>query len=77
MIKNYFNVSRYKKLLKLEEDGKILPLDVELWNLKPSIAGQLSYNRKKDYFILINKYLNRSILPSQFRDEILQMGKED
>ena len=30
MIKNYFNVSRYKKLLKLEEDGKILPLDVEL-----------------------------------------------
>ena len=42
MITNYFNLSHYKKLPKLEEDGKILPFDVELWDLKASISGQLS-----------------------------------
>ncbi len=71
------NLSRYKELLKLEESGKISFLDFELLGFKATVAQQMCYNRKKDYFILIDKYLSRIIPPYEFRSKFLQMEKED
>ena len=76
-MKNYFNLSRYKELLKLEEKGEISFLDLELLRLKASVTQQMRYNRKKDYFSLIDKYLSQIISPYEFRSKFLQMEKED
>ena len=76
-MKKYFNLSRYKELLKLEEDGKISFLDLELLRFQASVGWQLCYNRKKDYLILIDEYLSRIITPYEFRSKFLQMEKED
>lgn len=72
-----FNLSRYKELLKLEANGDITFLDLELLSFKASVAQQMCYNRKKDYFLLIDEYLSRVIPPYQFRSKFLQMKKED
>ena len=72
-----FNLSRYKELLKLEANGDITFLDLELLSFKASVAQQMCYNRKKDYFLLIDEYLNRVIPPYEFRSKFLQMEKED
>jgi len=72
-----FNLSRYKELLKLEANGAITFLDLELLSFKASVAQQMCYNRKKDYFLLIDEYLSRVIPPYEFRSKFLQMKKED
>ncbi len=76
-MKKYFNLSRYKELLKLQENGEISFLDFELLSFKASVAQQMCYNRKKDYFILIDEYLSRIIPPYEFQSKFLQMEKED
>lgn len=50
---------------------------LELLTYRASIAEQITYDRKNDYFLLIHNYLTRSILPSEFRAQFLQMEKED
>ena len=72
-----FNLSRYKELLKLEANGDITFLDLELLSFKASVAQQMRYNRKEDYFFLIDEYLSRVISPYEFRSKFLQMKKED
>ena len=72
-----FNLSRYKELLKLEANGEITFLDLELLSFKASVAQQMRYNRKKDYFLLIDEYLSGVIPPYEFRSKFLQMKKED
>jgi hypothetical protein len=76
-MEKHFNLSRYKELLKLEEDGEISFFDPELFGYEASVAGQIRYNRKKDYSILIDEYLSRTIPPYEFRFKFLQMEKED
>ena len=72
-----FNLSRYKELLKLEANGDITFLDLELLSFKASVAQQMCYNRKKDYFLLINEYLSQVISPYEFRSKFLERKKED
>ncbi len=50
IMKNYFNLSRYKELLKLEEKGEISFLNLELLSLKASVEQQMCYNQKKRLF---------------------------
>ena len=76
-MEKYFNLSRSKELLKLQENGKISFFDLELLSLKATVAQQMCYNRKKDYFILIDQYLSQIIPPYEFRSKFLQMEKED
>lgn len=76
----YFNLSAYKKLLKFEDSGKNSLLDkknLELLTYRASVTQQIIYNRKNHYFLLIHQYLTRSILPSEFRVQFLQIEKED
>ena len=50
---------------------------LELLSYKLSVAEQIYYNRKKDYFLLIHEYLSRVITPYKFRSKFLQMKRED
>ena len=50
---------------------------MELLNYRASIEEQITYDRKKDYFLLINKYLSQFITPSEFRLQYLKMEEED
>ena len=79
-----FNISRYKELLKLEKEESVetvatelTPLFLELVSYRASVESQISYNRKNDYFILIQEYLRRIISPYEFRSKFLQMTKEN
>ena len=72
-----FNLSHYKELLQRKKKGIISFLDLELVTYEASIAHQIGYNRKNDYFILIYNYLSQIITPYEFRSKFLQMRKND
>lgn len=79
-MKNNINLVRYKKLLKLEENGKISFLDetfLELLDFRTNIQNQIAYNRKEIYFLVIEKYLNGIITPQKFRSKFIEMERED
>ena len=76
-MENYFNLSRYKELLELEEKDEISSWDRELLSYRASVANQIIYSRKKDYFILIDEYLTQAIIPDDFRLKFLEMEKDD
>jgi hypothetical protein len=76
-MEKHFNLSRYKELLQLEKKGEISFLDLELVTYEASVAKQIWYNRKKDYFIVIHEYLSQIITPYEFRSKFLQMKKDD
>jgi len=76
-MKNYFNVSRYKELLKQRKNEEISFLNLELISFEASVEEQICYDRKKDYFILIDEYLSRTISLYDFRSKFLQMQNED
>ena len=72
-----FNLARYKELLELEKSKKITFLDFELVTYGASIQSQISYNRKENYFSLIEQYLRGEIAGPEFRSKFLEMGKPD
>lgn len=72
-----FNLSRYKELIEREKNGEISFLNIELLNFRAVVGRQISYERKKDYFTLIDGYLNGIISLYKFRSKFLQMEKED
>ena len=74
---NQFNLLRYKELLELEKNNKITFLDLELLKYKASIESQIYYNRKEDYFSLIEKYLKRKLTGYEFRLKFINMETED
>ena len=79
-MKKKINLLRYKELLRLEKEGKILPFEkdfIELLGYSATVTDQVCYNRKKDYFLLIQEYLSQIILPDDFRSTFLQMENED
>lgn len=74
---NQFNLERYKELLELEKSKKITFLDLELLTYEANIESQISYNRKENYFSLMEKYLNEKIVGHEFRSKFLEMEKQD
>ena len=77
---NYFNLSRYKELLNLKKNNKISFLDedfMELLIYKSNVAEQISYDRKEAYFLLISKFLDRSITISDFNSQIKELQEQD
>lgn len=77
---NYFNLSRYKELLNLKLNNKISFLDedfMELLTYKSNVAEQISYDRKEAYFLLISKFLDRSITISDFNSQIKELQEQD
>lgn len=76
-MENQFNLSRYKELLELEKNNKITFLDLELVTYKASIESQICYNRKENYFSLINRYLIGTLDGPDFRSQFLKMENQD
>lgn len=80
MISKKFNLKRYQELIKLDESGKISLLDanfLELLDYSTSVSFQLTYDRRKDYFLLIEKYLNKTLSLIEFRTQFTEMRSED
>ena len=76
----YFNLSRYRELVNLQENNNYSLLDkifLEFLDYRASIERQISYNRRNDYFFLIDQYLSRRIKPYEFRSKFLEMLKKD
>jgi hypothetical protein len=79
-MKKKFNFTGYKELLDMENRGEIVFLDANYFKLlryQTSVGKQLIYDRKKDYYSIINKYLNRTLTLLEFRTQFLDMEKED
>ena len=74
---NQFNLLRYKELLELEKNNQITFLDLELLTYKASIESQICYNRKENYFSLIEKYLKEKLAGHDFRSKFLKMETQD
>jgi hypothetical protein len=75
-----FNLSRYKELIELNGSGRILLLDsnwMELVEYSTSVGYQLIYERKKDYFSLIDNYLNGTLSLLEFRTQFIEMEGEN
>ena len=79
-MKKKFNFTGYKELVDMDNCGEIVFLDVNYFKLlryQTSVGEQLIYNRKEDYYSIINKYLNKTLTLLEFRTEFLDMQKED
>ena len=79
-MKKKFNFIGYKELLHMENRREIVFLDTNYFKLlryKTSVGKQLIYDRKEDYYLIINKYLNKNLTLVEFQTQFLNMGKED
>jgi len=79
-----FNLSRYRQLLAKEDsltnktkDLFADPIFLELLSFESSVATQVFYNHKKNYFALLQNYLNETISPNLFRAQFIKMVNED
>jgi hypothetical protein len=75
-----FNFTGYKELVDMENRGEIVFLDTNYFKLlryRTSVGKQLIYDRKEDYYSIINKYLNKTLTIIEFRAQFLAMEKED
>lgn len=84
IMEKYFNLSRYKELVKLQENGEISFLDFEFLSLKASVAQQISYlgriNLKNIYSkggrIFMSSYLYISIASNLTQEQINEIDEE-
>jgi len=79
-MKKKFNFTGYKELVDMDNCGEIVFLDANYFKLlgyQTSVGKQLIYNRKEDYYSIINKYLNKTLTLIEFRTQFLDMEKED
>jgi hypothetical protein len=79
-MKKKFNFTGYKKLVDMQNCEEIVFLDANYFKLlryQTSVGKQLIYNRKEDYYSIINKYLNKTLTLLEFRTQFLDMEKED
>lgn len=73
-----FDFRRYQELIKLDEMKKG-GLDFwskdfrELLQFQGSIQSQISYNRKDQYFSLVQKYLNGMLTVYEFQSNFLEL----
>jgi hypothetical protein len=79
-MKKKFNFTGYKELVDMKNCEEIVFLDANYFKLlryQTSVGKQLIYNRKEDYYSIINKYLNKTLTLLEFRTQFLDMEKED
>jgi hypothetical protein len=73
------DISRYKELIELDKNN-LLSNDQfwgELLDYEASVEFQITYNRKQEYLLLIEKYINQQIDFYEFKSLFLIMTKED
>ena len=72
-----FDLLAYKKLLQMRDNGEISFLDNRLLTYQATVEQQITYNRKTNYFLLIDEYLTQIITPDKFRSSFISMIKKD
>lgn len=78
----YFDLASYKELLKFKVSYEnsysfFDEKNLKLLNYEVSVIDQITYDRKAEYFLLIQNYLIGLIHPFEFRDQFLAMIKQD
>lgn len=79
-MKKKFNLTGYKELVDMKNCGEIVFLDANYFKLlryRISVTDQLIYNRKEDYYSIINNYLNKTLTLDEFRTQFLNLQDED
>jgi hypothetical protein len=79
-MKKKFNFTGYKALVDMQNRGEIVFMDANYFKLlryQTSVGKQLIYNRKEDYYSIINEYLNKTLTLLEFRTQFLDMETED
>ena len=81
MIKAKFNLSRYEELLNYVKttDRKLLDMTLlkEFWDIQLTVQNQIFYERRIDYFDLIQQYLDKKIDSYIFRSKFMKLQRED
>ena len=79
-MKKKFDIPAYEELVDMENRGEIVFFDANYFKLlryRTSVGKQLSYNRKEDYYSIIEKYLNKNLTLLEFRTQFLNMERAD
>ena len=79
-MKKKFDLAAYEKLVDMENRGEIVFLDANYFKLlryRTSVGKQLSYNRKEEYYSIIEKYLNKNLTLLEFRTQFLNLERAD
>ena len=72
-MKKKFNFTGYRELLDMKNRREIVFLGTNYFKLlryQTSVGKQLIYDRKEDYYLIINKYLNKTLTIIEFRANI-------
>ena len=79
-MKNFFNLYRYIELRELRKNNEISLFDknfIELLEYESTIKSQIAYNHKKDYLLLLSKFLDKSIAIHKFEYQLKEFHKQD
>lgn len=79
-MKKKFNLTGYIDLIKMQHSGELVFSDANYFKLlryRTSVTYQLMYNRKEEYYSIINKYLNKTLTLKEFRTQFLNLQDED
>ena len=79
-MKKKFNLTGYIDLIKMQHSGELVFSDANYFKLlgyRTSVTDQLMYNRKEEYYSIINKYLNKTLTLDEFRTQFLNLQDED
>ena len=79
-MKKKFNLTGYIDLIKMQHSGELVFSDANYFKLlgyRTSVTDQLMYNRKEEYYSIINKYLNKTLTLKEFRTQFLNLQDED
>ena len=79
-MKKKFDIPAYEKLVEMENCRKIVFSEANYFKLlryRTSLGKQLSYNRKEDYYSIIEKYLNKNLTLLEFRTQFLNLERAD
>ena len=71
------NILRYKELIGLDTTDISTDQFFELLEFQAIVESQVSYYRKEEYFLLIDKYFNQQIDSYEFRKLFLIMTDQD
>jgi hypothetical protein len=72
---NNFNLKNYSELLNKKDLSGTEQF--ELLSYRALVESQITYNRREDYFSLIDEYLSKKINPDEFRASFLKTYSQD
>ena len=79
-MKKKFDIPAYEELVDMSNRRESVFSEANYFKLlryQTSVGKELSYNRKEDYYSVIEKYLNKNLTLLEFRTQLLNMNSAD